>query len=93
MTLYSYVVRWDFGFAPNAVQIGDYVWIDKNDNGIQDDGGGSAGIPNIKLTISKTGGSVSRNTRASCNRLRLNEGDALFAIVKSVTISPQIDSV
>jgi molybdate transport system ATP-binding protein len=35
---------------------------------------------------------VARITRASCNRLALREGESIFAIVKSVTVSPKIDT-
>jgi molybdate transport system ATP-binding protein len=45
----------------------------------------------VRLTCGATT-LVARITRASCNRLGLHEGDAVFAIVKSVTVSPQIDN-
>ena len=35
---------------------------------------------------------VARITRASCNRLGLRESESIFAIVKSVTVSPQIEA-
>ncbi len=44
----------DFGFAKKAEScIGDYVWIDKNINGIQDDG--ELGVGGVKVTLKKDG--------------------------------------
>ena len=40
----------DFGYnSPCTGHIGDYVWLDANDNGIQD--AGEAGIPNVTLEL------------------------------------------
>jgi hypothetical protein len=38
-------------------QIGDTVWHDQNDNGVQD--AGEPGIPNVKVTLTKPGGGTS----------------------------------
>ena len=40
----------DFGFVPASVSVGDYVWLDDNRNGLQDDG--EEGIAGVVLTIS-----------------------------------------
>ncbi|MBU1693910.1 MAG: hypothetical protein KKC51_08085, partial [Verrucomicrobia bacterium] len=45
----------DFGYTPPGV-IGDYVWIDSNDNGIPD--GGEAPIPFITVTLYSNGTAV-----------------------------------
>lgn len=39
----------DFGFIRPKVSVGDYVWVDKNRDGVQDDG--EPGIPNVRLEI------------------------------------------
>ncbi len=46
-------LSWDAGFYKKA-EIGDYVWEDKNGNGVQD--GGEPGIPNVTVTLTGTDG-------------------------------------
>ncbi|WP_157749613.1 SdrD B-like domain-containing protein [Jatrophihabitans sp. GAS493] len=43
----------DFGFV-SPVSVGDYVWIDKNHNGIQD--AGEKGLPGVTLTLTDSAG-------------------------------------
>jgi hypothetical protein len=46
-------MTYDFGFYP--VSIGDYVWIDKDADGVQDED--EVGIPGVVLTLHQTNGS------------------------------------
>ena len=39
----------DFGFVPPAVKVGNYVWLDADHNGLQDEG--EKGIQGVKLTL------------------------------------------
>ena len=39
----------DFGFVPGKVSVGDYVWVDSNGNGRQDDG--EPGIPGVVIDL------------------------------------------
>ncbi|NJN34722.1 MAG: hypothetical protein HC817_11195, partial [Saprospiraceae bacterium] len=51
----------DFGIAPNAASIGDYVWIDANKDGIQD--ASELPVPNAIIELKDAAGTVvSRDT-------------------------------
>ncbi|WP_275426280.1 SdrD B-like domain-containing protein, partial [Nocardioides daejeonensis] len=39
----------DFGFVPGSVSVGDFVWVDKDGDGIQE--AGEPGIPGVKLKL------------------------------------------
>ncbi|SFG85203.1 SdrD B-like domain-containing protein [Sporolactobacillus nakayamae] len=39
----------DFGFIEKSVSVGDYIWLDKNKNGVQDKG--ESGIPGVVIVI------------------------------------------
>ncbi len=39
----------DFGYVPPAGSLGDTIWVDSNDNGLQDPG--ETGLPNITISI------------------------------------------
>jgi hypothetical protein len=49
----------DFGFVKPKVSVGNYVWLDTNRDGIQDNG--EAGIAGVVLTIKKADGSAVTN--------------------------------
>ena len=44
----------DFGFVKPKVSVGDFVWVDTNGNGVQDEG--EPGIPGVTLTIERSDG-------------------------------------
>jgi hypothetical protein len=46
-------ITWDAGmyYSGPLGTIGDYVWYDANHDGLQNDGGGAAGLENVKLTL------------------------------------------
>jgi SdrD B-like domain len=50
----------DLGLRANAVSVGDFVWDDLNQNGLQDVG--EPGIGGVVVTISKPGGGVVRDS-------------------------------
>ena len=52
----------DFGYQP-AVVIGDYVWVDQNNDGIQD--ANEAGIGGVQLTLNLQGGGTRTTTTNS----------------------------
>ncbi|HEY63415.1 MAG TPA: hypothetical protein G4O02_02480 [Caldilineae bacterium] len=50
----------------NLGKIGDYVWLDANGNGLQDDGGASAGIANVTVYLKDAGtGDTIRTTQTA----------------------------
>jgi hypothetical protein len=49
----------DFGFVANGVTIGNYVWVDANNNGIQDRG--EAPVPGAVLTVTDMDGNPVRD--------------------------------
>ena len=52
----------DFGYAPTGV-IGDLLWIDTNDNGVQDDG--EHGIPYVSVVLYSNGVAIATNVTDS----------------------------
>ena len=71
----------DFGFY-QAVTIGDYVWYDVNDNGIQD--ANEPGIPNVALTLTGTaaaGATITAHTTTdSSGRYQFVEPPGSYAV-------------
>ena len=49
----------DFGFVKPKVSVGDFVWVDTNGNGVQDEG--EPGIPGVTLTIERSDGKPVKN--------------------------------
>lgn len=47
------VVTWDFGYRTANTKIGDTIWLDTNENGIQD--ASEAGIPNLPVVVTYYG--------------------------------------
>ncbi len=68
--------------APTG-QIGDFVWIDSNANGIQDSG--EPGVPGVTLTLKNSGGTVIGTTTTDANGKYLFTG--LTAGTYSVTMT------
>ncbi|MDO5060554.1 MAG: SdrD B-like domain-containing protein [Actinomycetaceae bacterium] len=68
----------DFGFIRPKVSVGDYVWVDKNDNGLQDDGADS-GIAGIALQITGPDGFTPRETTTG------PDGKYLFSDLPALT--------
>jgi uncharacterized repeat protein (TIGR01451 family) len=64
-------------------QIGDFVWIDSNANGIQD--AGEPGVPGVTLTLKNSGGTVIGTTTTDANGKYLFTG--LTAGTYSVTMT------
>jgi SdrD B-like domain len=48
---------WDLGIYSTAVTVGDFVWVDTNGNGIQDDGA-TSGIAGVKATLYDSNGKL-----------------------------------
>jgi uncharacterized repeat protein (TIGR01451 family) len=49
-----------------TARVGDYVWLDANQNGLQDDGGAAAGIQNVTVNLRKSSdNSIVRTTQSS----------------------------
>jgi SdrD B-like domain len=46
---------WDLGIYPTAVAVGNFVWVDTNANGLQDDGP-TSGIAGVKVTLCDSNG-------------------------------------
>ncbi|MEM6699549.1 MAG: SdrD B-like domain-containing protein, partial [Bacteroidota bacterium] len=55
----------DFGFVPILSAIGNYVWIDENSDGLQDEG--EAGIPNVKVILKDDMGNPIDSTFTDAN--------------------------
>jgi hypothetical protein len=53
----------DFGYKPNGGVIGDFVWFDANNNGIQDNG--ELGIANVTLKLTNVNTSQEFNTKTN----------------------------
>jgi protocatechuate 3,4-dioxygenase beta subunit len=61
----------DFGYYKLAA-LGDFVWSDKNANGVQD--AGELGIPNVTVNLKDAGGAVIATTTTDANGLYLFPG-------------------
>jgi uncharacterized repeat protein (TIGR01451 family) len=72
-------LTWDAGLVPLA-SIGDRVWLDINNNGIQD--GGESGFPGVTVNLLDSGGSVlqTTTTNASGSYLFANLPPGVYAI-------------
>ena len=55
----------DFGFVTKTYAIGDYVWIDGNSNGVQDDG--EEPLPGVKVDLVDSEGTVVATTTTDSN--------------------------
>ncbi|MFT4286479.1 SdrD B-like domain-containing protein, partial [Nocardioides sp.] len=55
----------DFGFITPTVSVGDYVWIDTDKDGVQDEG--EPGIGGVKLTLTDEDGEVVATTTTDSN--------------------------
>ncbi len=57
-------LTWDAGFVPLA-SIGDYVWRDMNNNGVQDDG--ATGLAGVTVRLLDSSGAVIKTTTTDAN--------------------------
>lgn len=85
----------DAGVVPNAVSVGDFVWVDSNDNGTQD--AGEPGIPGVVLDLTGPHGAVVDVLGNTVNPVTTNASgaylfDALPPLAAGETYTVTIDA-